>query len=392
MHLSADFNATTTVEVIGAPSSARSLYINNVKYDFTKDSNGFWSATVKYTSPKVSLPDLSTLEWKYIDSLPEIQASYDDSLWVSANHDWTNNSVTPLQTPDSLYAADYAFTTGYLLYRGHFKANGDEEYFYAELSGGDGFGSSVWLNDTFLGSWIGNANDENYASNYTLPALEAGSDYNITILIDTNGLDEDGTVGADGMKVPRGILNYQLSGHDQSEVSWKLTGNLGGEDYVDLTRGPLNEGGSYAERQGWHQPKPPSSNWRSSSPLGGISGAGVGFYSASFTLDLPEGYDIPLYFSFGNATYSPYRVQLYVNGYQFGKYVSQLGPETEFPVPQGILNYQGENWVALTLWAQDSSGAKLDDFKLIYGTPVLTALTGIESSPQPAWTQRAGAY
>ncbi|OKL56020.1 putative beta-galactosidase A [Talaromyces atroroseus] len=392
LHLSADFNATTDVEVIGVPESAKDLYINGVKYHYTTDSNGFWRATVKYSAPKISLPDLSTLEWKYIDSLPEIHPAYDDSPWIRADHDWTNNSVTPLQTPDSLYGADYGFTAGYLLYRGHFEANGNEEFLSIETSGGDGFGSSVWLDDTYLGSWTGSSDDETYSSNYTLPALESGSTYNITVLIDNTGLDEDGTVGADGMKVPRGILDYELSGHSQSDVSWKLTGNLGGEDYIDLTRGPLNEGGLYAERQGWHQPSPPSSNWGASSPFDGISQAGVGFYSASFKLDLPEGYDIPLYFVFGNTGNSSYRVQLYVNGYQFGKYVPQLGPQTEFPVPQGILNYQGENWVAVTLWAQQSSGAQLDSFELINQTPVLTALTGIVSSPQPAYTQRAGAY
>ena len=30
-----------------------------------------------------------------------------------------------------------------------------------------------------------------------------------------------------------------------------------------------------------------------------------------------------------------YRVQLWVNGYMFGKYVNNIGPQTSFPVPQG---------------------------------------------------------
>ncbi len=30
-----------------------------------------------------------------------------------------------------------------------------------------------------------------------------------------------------------------------------------------------------------------------------------------------------------------YRAQLWVNGYQFGKYVNHIGPQTKFPVPQG---------------------------------------------------------
>lgn len=58
-------------------------------------------------------------------------------------------------------------------------------------------------------------------------------------------------------KTPRGILNYQLDGHEAATLCWRLTGNLGGENYHDRTRGPLNEGGLYAERQGWFQPYPP---------------------------------------------------------------------------------------------------------------------------------------
>jgi hypothetical protein len=86
-------------------------------------------------------------------------------------------------------------------------------------------------------------------------------------------------------------------------------------------RGPFNEGGLYAERQGFHLPSYPTGSWKSSSPLEGIKNAGVAFYKTSFSLDLPTGYDIPLAFSFGNCTESPnFRAQLYVNGYQFGKY------------------------------------------------------------------------
>jgi hypothetical protein len=54
---------------------------------------------------------------------------------------------------------------------------------------------------------------------------------------------------------------------------------------------------------------------------------------------MPRNYDIPLTFNFGNTTIdgevADYRVQLWVNGYQFGKYVNSIGPQSSFPVPQG---------------------------------------------------------
>ena len=136
------------------------------------------------------------------------------------------------------------------------------------------------------------------------------------------GLDENGEVGPDEMKDPRGILSYSLAGRDQSAVTWKLTGNLGGENYQDRARGPLNEGGMYPERNGYHLPAPPSASWPAGKPTDGITSAGIGFYTTSFELNMPMGYDIPLSFAFTNTTttVSNYRCQLFVNGYQFGKY------------------------------------------------------------------------
>lgn len=197
------------------------------------------------------------------------------------------------------------------------------------------------------------------------------------------------------MKSPRGILRYDLSGHDAASLEWRLTGNLGGEDYYDRTRGPLNEGGMYAERQGWYQPYPPisSSAFSSSTPFKGISKAGIAFYTASFNLDMPNGWDIPLSIVFGNNTNpAPSQVQLFVNGYQFGKYMSHLGPQTAFPVPEGILNYHGENWVAMTLWALSDSGAKLEGLSLKATAVIDSGYGAIELSPMPAWTPRPDAY
>ena len=188
-------------------------------------------------------------------------------------------------------------------------------------------------------------------------------------------------------------MNYALAGHPATDITWKLTGNFGGEDYPDKARGPLNEGGLYGERQGYHLPSPPSANWSSGSPLQGLSAPGISFYTTSFNLSMPAGYDIPLSFAFTNATAADFRSQLYVNGYQFGKYVNNIGPQEVYPVPQGILNYNGPNYIALSLWAQEANGttfgglALQDDIVIQsgYGFPVAL-------SPMPAYTPRPGAY
>lgn len=326
LYLTGDINATTPIEIIGgAPNGRSELFFNGDKVQSAQDQYGVVTGSITYTCPNFKLPSLTDLDWKYIDSLPEIQSTYDDAAWTSADVRMSNNTVQNQTTPTSLFASDYGYNTGNLLYRGHFIATGAEATLSLKTQGGTAYGASVWLNSTFLGSWPGTDRESNHSQTLNLPNLQRGQPAVITVLIDNMGLDEDFRVGSDQMKNPRGILQYSLSSREQSAITWKLTGNLGGEDYRDHTRGPLNEGGLYAERQGFHLPAPPSGNWASSKPTDGISCAGVGFYTTFFRLDMPIGYDIPLSFDFTNATangtaVSDYRAQLYVNGYQFGKY------------------------------------------------------------------------
>jgi beta-galactosidase GanA len=405
LYITGDLNATTTLEIIGGlPSQDCSVYFNNQPVSSMASSYGAVAASIPFNAPKVSLPSLPSLTWRYIDSLPEIQSTYNDAAWTHCSLTASNNPRA-LTTPTSLYAADYGYHTGSLIYRGHFTATGGESSLFLETQGGLAFGHSVWLDNTFVGSWAGIDKDQNYNATYTLPSLASGSSPVLTILIDHMGLDENGEAGGDAggtsnnyeMKNPRGVLRYQLANRPQDAITWKMTGNLGGEQYADKARGPLNEGALFAERQGYHLPAPPTGSWATGSPLAGIAAAGVRFYSTSFGLDMPPGYDTPLSFVFNNGTsgsanVSNYRSLLFVNGYQYGKYVHNIGPQDSFPVPEGILNHHGPNWVALSLWALDAGGAKIEGFDLVAGQAVQSARGPVALSPMPAWSQRAGTY
>lgn len=96
-----------------------------------------------------------------------------------------------------------------------------------------------------------------------------------------------------------------------------------GDAAPDAVRGPYNEGGWWYEREGAHLPGYDASSWNAScSPLVGIGQAGVQVYRATLDLDLPQGSDIPLAFEFELDSDNPHRVLLYVNGWQFGRWVS----------------------------------------------------------------------
>ncbi|EMC91653.1 glycoside hydrolase family 35 protein [Baudoinia panamericana UAMH 10762] len=401
IHLTGDLNATSDVEIIGgAPSHTTQLTFNGKSIPFKQSRNGVVTATASYTNATFAVPNLSSIGWKVIDSLPEVQSAYDDSLWTTASLTYSNNTARNLTTPRSLYASDYGYNTGNLLYRGHFTAIGNETSLYLSTQGGSAYAHSIWLNGSFVGSFYGADKYSHWNQTYTLPNLSAGKNYVITILLDNMGLDENGQAGSSQMKNPRGVLDYSLSGRNKGDISWKLTGNLHGENFVDKTRGPLNEGGLFAERQGYHLPGAPTANWSSSAlgPMDGLTTAGVMFYSTTFNLSMPQGYDIPLSFSFSNTTTTnqssvpSYRCQIYVNGYQFGKYVHNIGPQDAFPVPEGIWNYHGSNYVAVSLWSLEAAGAKVGNLSLVAGSVIQSGYGPVSLSPMTGWSPRAGAY
>ncbi|KAH9038312.1 galactose-binding domain-like protein [Lactarius pseudohatsudake] len=108
--------------------------------------------------------------------------------------------------------------------------------------------------------------------------------------------------------------------------------------FPDRVRGVLNEGGLFGERAGWHLPGFDTS---------------VGFFSTEFPLHIPPGFDVMLSFTFDESA-QPYRALLFVNGWMMGKRVANLGPQSKFPVHQGILDYNGTNTVAIALWAMEA--------------------------------------
>ncbi|KXN86326.1 putative beta-galactosidase A, partial [Leucoagaricus sp. SymC.cos] len=392
--ISGDLNSTATFEIIAPTASSRTVTFNGKKLDTKRTSYGTLIASRAPRLPDVKLPVLESLAWKVANSLPEISSDYSDEKWTIADLETTFNEWI-WGTPHVLFSSPYGYHTGNMLWRAHFTAMGQETGFYTNMSGGLAFGYSMWLDDTFIGSWAGDAPHDTYNQTLKFPsALMAGSYHIITILLDHMGVEQNWAGASDWFRIPRGVLNYSFEGSPSTNVTvWKLTGNLGGESYADRTRGPLNEGGLYAERQGWHLPGFDDSKWAGGKPTEGITKPGVAFYRTTFDLSIPHGVDYPLAFAFTNSTTkSHFRAKLYVNGYQFGRYANHIGPQTVFPVPQGILDYNGRNTLAVSLWAADAGGAKVDSLNLVLQQKVETSFGTVVNAPAPGWTKRPNAY
>ncbi|EME80492.1 glycoside hydrolase family 35 protein [Pseudocercospora fijiensis CIRAD86] len=396
-HLTGDVDSDTTIEILGgAPHPLTVLTWNGISVSFNQSRSGVVKAILPFSKPIYSLPDLSSANWKVTNSLPELSPSYDDALWPSASLNYTNNtSIRNLTTPTSLYSADYGFHSGHFLYRGHFTSNGNESTFFVHLQGGSAFAYSVFLNSTFIASYSGTAGVGEYNETYTLPKLVEGKEYVITILMAMMGYTENQDLGIDypsEMKAPRGILDYDLAGRTKDVVNWKITGNNGGEDYLDKSRGPLNEGGLWAERQGFHLPGAPLDRWADGKPQDGLKEAGVAFHCTDVDLSMPQGYAIPIALSFGNSTAVAYQAQVWVNGWQFGRYINHIGPQKVFPVPEGIWKYRGSNRVCVSLWALESKGARIEDLRLVAGKEIQSGFGEVEMAPGSSWALRSGAY
>ena len=51
-----------------------------------------------------------------------------------------------------------------------------------------------------------------------------------------------------------------------------------------------------------------------------------------------------------------YRALIFINGWNVGQYINDLGPQRVFTLPRGILLHQGENTIALAVWSADGTG------------------------------------
>lgn len=253
LEITGDLNSTASFEIIAPAASSKQVTFNGEPLTLATTSYGTLTSSKSASLPSISVPDLEGLTWvgvynsshstsandskKTADSLPEIEPTYDDAMWTTADHTTTVNPTQP-STPVVLYAGDYGYHTGNILWRAHFTSTGSETGFTLNVQGGDAFGYSVWLDQTFLGSWVGDAVHANYEGTLTFPDTEglvSGRQHVITILQDHMGYEEDWTAASNDFQAPRGLLSYSFVGGSGTEVSiWKVAGNLGGEDVSPL--------------------------------------------------------------------------------------------------------------------------------------------------------------
>jgi beta-galactosidase GanA len=328
------------------------------------------------TAEPVTLPALTS--WQHRAESPESRPGFDDSSWAVADK-MSTNSVSGATTLPVLYADDYGFHTGNTWYRGRFRASGGETGVHlVSDSGGTAQAFSAWLNGVFLGS------STNGTGDFTFPAgvLRTSGDNVLSVLTVNMGHEEDYN-STNGNKTARGLKSAALLGAPLTSITWRVQGVRGGENEIDPVRGPLSTGGLFGERAGWPLPGYPDADWTTVSLPTSDTRPGVSWYRTGVALDLPKGQDTSLGLTISDDPARRYRAMLFVNGWMVGNYVNYRGPQHSFPVPNGILNPNGSNTIAIAVWNLDGSTGGLGAVSLTsYGSYTSSLRVAQNESPR----------
>ncbi|KAI8137250.1 glycoside hydrolase superfamily [Fennellomyces sp. T-0311] len=379
-----DIDKTTDIQIV-VPENITSFSWNGKKLDAKQGEHGIWTAAIEFIEPDVQFTDLTQVTWKYSPASPESMPDFDDSDWVTCDR-LSTNSITPHDTWPILYADDYGYHTGNIWFRGTFNGTSEITGFNLTAFSGSASAWMLWLNGEYLGGFdVGNHAFTDL--NGTL--IDPEGENVISVLLWTTGHEENG-VSDDNYKQARGLTKSTLLGISNQtiwSIDWKIQGNLGGEDLADPVRGPYNEGGLYGERNGWHLPGFPDDDWEDASIPETKNRTGVSWYRTTFDVSIPEGYDVPMSLVFDDDTDTRYRALVFINGWQFGRYANDLGPQTRYYLPKGILNTSGKNTLAIAVIPLDK-GAQLGKVILEpYGT-LQSAMPAVDLVESPTYSDR----
>ncbi|WP_229259303.1 beta-galactosidase [Duganella aceris] len=374
--LTGDTSQDAVLEVWGAAAGA-AVSFNGEALALTAQADGSLKTGAVRGPDAIRLPDLAALRWSRKMDSPEAQPGFDDAAWIkadgreSAAQTWTG----PERGQPTLSMSDYGFHHGDVWYRGRFKLSGVKANRLELFYGGGGAGMiQAWIDGRFLGQNeldTGRSFPETTDSvKFALGDLTQG-EHLISVMVRNNSHNWN-LMADDYHKEARGLISASLSSRGGARfavpIAWRIQGNLGGESIADMTRGPMNNGGLYGEREGWHLPGP-LQGWTAAKTTDAPPAAGTYWLRTSFELDLPKGHDVQLGLAFGDTSQPrsdrDTRALIFINGWNMGQFASNIGPQRTFILPPGILNPNGPNTIALAVTTDGKPGNALEPVKLV---------------------------
>jgi hypothetical protein len=347
----------------------------------------------------ISLPDLSTAKWKYAPESPEAQPSFDDSGWQVADKTTTASTTPPPAGQPVLTADDYGFHQGDVWYRASYSGAGAATTLTLRYGGGGAGLLQAWLDGVSLPQNVVasgvSAPPTTGTATFSIPTgLRGGGQHTLAVMVRNDGHNEDGGVN-DAQKEGRGLISAQMTDADQAvvnpQITWRIQGNLGGEKIADPARGVENDGGLYGERHGWYLPGYPDGDWTATTVPASTAMSGTAWYRTTFRLRIPTVDDASLGVTIGDPSTpqssANYRALIFVNGWNMGQYIADVGPQHTFVVPNGVLNPDGQNTLAIAVTSDGGSGNGLEKVSL---TNLGTVRGGVpvRTDAAPSWNAR----
>jgi beta-galactosidase GanA len=394
LELTGDTDAAAGLE-LWAPPQVRTVTWNGSPVPVRPTGTGSLRALRALPGPRpVTLPDLSAAAWKYSAESFEAAPGFDDAAWLTADRTSTNSTTKPPAGQPVLTADDYGFHHGDVWYRGHFTGSAPATVGLNFGAGGAGL-LQAWLDGTYLGQSVlatGVASPPTRGTaTFTVPeSLRGDGPHVLSVMVRNDSHNEDGGVN-DAHKEGRGLIGATFDATAAPAVTWKIQGNAGGEDLADPVRGPLNNGGLYGERNGWYLPGYPDRGWSDRRVPDVDAPAGTSWYRTTFDLRVPAGEDSSIGLTLGDPAVprsgGHYRVLIFLNGWNLGQYIADVGPQHTFVLPTGILDPHGRNTLALAVTSDGGPGNALEDVHL---TELATVRGGVPVPlvPSPGRRQR----
>ncbi|MGW3987372.1 glycoside hydrolase family 35 protein [Streptomyces sp. NPDC004830] len=356
VHLTGDTTGATGLEVWG-PRGITHVTWNGRPVPVRVSASG--SLLALRPLPGVTRPALPALTgWRRRTENPEADPDFDDADWAQADRT-TSFSSTPV--PDGqpvLFADDYGFHYGDVWYRGAWTGGGGAESVSLSYSTGTQGLLMAWLDGEPLGTHRMPVPDRERARQGTWTAeavldlpeglrerlrAEPRARHVLSVLV--RPMQHDTDEGArDTHKAARGLTAVTFRGASP-KVTWRVQGAV----VPDPVRGAQNNGGLYGERAGWHLPDHDDRDWKDAELPRADRRQGVTWYRTDFRLDVAPGVDASVGLVLEDDPERAYRVQLFLNGWNLGQYINDVGPQHTFVLPNGILRTRGANTLALAV-------------------------------------------
>jgi beta-galactosidase GanA len=380
---------------VWAPAQVRTVTWNGAALATTAGPDGSRSATAKLAgAAAITLPDLR--DWRFAPESPEAAPGFDDSSWTVADKTTTNSTTKPPAGSPVLTADDYGFHQGDVWYRGRYTGSPSAATISMRYGGGGAGMLQAWLDGVYLGQHVlasgVSSPPTTGTATFAIPGtLRTGDEHVLSVMVRNDGHNEDGGVN-DAQKEGRGLISVAAADATgaavPTSIAWRIQGNLGGEDIADPVRGVVNNGGLYGERHGWYLPGYPDGSWSPAAVAASTAMSGTSWYRTSFDLDIPAGDDASLGLTIGDPSTpqsgAHYRALIFVNGWNVGQYVADVGPQHTFVLPNGVLDPHGSNTLAIAVTSDGGAGNGLENVRL---TDLGTVRGGVPVTvdPAPSW-------